>query len=139
MLEGDAKNVKALYRKGHALTMTDEWDAAKRCLDRVLQLDPENAAAKKMQQQLKARISKQNKKEKAMFSKMFKEDTRKAATTPKTQGERKTPKSPERREPAKPSSRNLLGAGRAAAVGAALLAVLIGFVALRRRAGGPGH
>ena len=92
VLEGDATNVKALYRKGHALTMTDEWDAAKvgrrargrenaytramltdlrararaapfrlakRCLDGVLRVDPENAAAKKMQQQLKARISKQ--------------------------------------------------------------------------------
>ena len=62
-----------------------------------------------------------------MFSKMFKEDTRKAAATSKPHGERNTPKpSPERREPGKPTSRNRLGAGRAAAAGAALLAVPAG-------------
>lgn len=89
---------------------------------------------------VRARRRAQNKKEKAMFSKMFKEDTRKAAATSKPHGERNTPKpSPERREPGKPTSRNRLGAGRAAAAGAALLAVLIGFVALRRRAAGSGH
>eukprot|EP00163_Fabomonas_tropica_P025566 TRINITY_DN4441_c0_g1_i2.p1 TRINITY_DN4441_c0_g1~~TRINITY_DN4441_c0_g1_i2.p1 ORF type:complete len:223 (+),score=50.73 TRINITY_DN4441_c0_g1_i2:591-1259(+) len=71
VLEYDSRNVKALYRKGEAFFKLGEFELALKVIERVLELDGDNQAART----LKAHASKQHKqqlnKEKKMYANMF--------------------------------------------------------------------
>jgi len=71
-LEIDAKNIKALLRRGKAYLETDEWDNARRDFQNILEVDTENIDSKKEIQRLNKRIADQNAKDKKMFQNMFK-------------------------------------------------------------------
>eukprot|EP00325_Prymnesiales_sp_UTEX-LB-985_P005138 CAMPEP_0174697336 /NCGR_PEP_ID=MMETSP1094-20130205/3229_1 /TAXON_ID=156173 /ORGANISM="Chrysochromulina brevifilum, Strain UTEX LB 985" /LENGTH=264 /DNA_ID=CAMNT_0015894289 /DNA_START=44 /DNA_END=838 /DNA_ORIENTATION=- len=67
----DAKNVKALFRRGKCYTQLGELDEAKADLDRVLELEPENKEAVRELRLLRTAFDKQRKKEQKKFAGMF--------------------------------------------------------------------
>jgi tetratricopeptide (TPR) repeat protein len=71
VLEKDALNVKALYRRGLALHKLQSLDEAKRDLSRAVELDASNAAAKKELVEVEKSLKQYAAKEKAKFGSMF--------------------------------------------------------------------
>ena len=71
VLKYDAKNVKALYRKGVALHNLSSLDESKDCLSRALEIDPENAPAKKALVAVSKDIKAKKQKEKAALAGAF--------------------------------------------------------------------
>ena len=67
----DDGNVKALYRRGKAHNMCDDWAEAKADLQRCLEIDAANAEAAEELRALNDKVTAHHKKEKALFGKMF--------------------------------------------------------------------
>ena len=67
----DGSNVKALFRRGQALSQLAELMEAEADLKKVLELDEGNAEAKREMAVLKRKQREQNAKDKAVFGKMF--------------------------------------------------------------------
>ncbi len=67
--------MKALFRRGVAGIELLEWEQAKKDLARAIETDPQNKDARKEFQRLKQLMAEQDKKDKAMFSKMFQPHT----------------------------------------------------------------
>jgi len=65
------QNVKALYRLAQACEGLREWKQGLDALNIILDLEPENAAAKDMQIRMSHEFKKEKKKEKAKYSGMF--------------------------------------------------------------------
>ncbi|XP_074650028.1 peptidyl-prolyl cis-trans isomerase FKBP8-like [Tubulanus polymorphus] len=75
VLKAQPHDVKALFRKGKALTGTGETDEAVKCLRKALQLEPE---AKVIHQELSKLVNRQlaeKEKEKDLYRKMFSSDS----------------------------------------------------------------
>jgi len=66
-----ALRVKLLFRRGCACIGADRWEEAQRDLQAVLELDPDNAAAKRELKRVGKLQKKQDAKDHARFKKMF--------------------------------------------------------------------
>jgi len=71
VLQKDAMNVKALYRRGLAKYLLDDWDSASSDFKAVLSKDAENSEARNKLDEIAAKQSAQNAKEKKAFANMF--------------------------------------------------------------------
>ena len=71
-LEFDANNDKALFRKASALLNMAEFDQAKSTFVQLLNLEPNNVAAKQKLEICKQKIKAQNEKDKSVYRDMFK-------------------------------------------------------------------
>mmetsp|Transcript_29725 Transcript_29725/g.40015 ORF Transcript_29725/g.40015 Transcript_29725/m.40015 type:complete len:318 (+) Transcript_29725:52-1005(+) len=71
VLEYDAANVKALFRRGQAELAMGEYSKCAESTARVLELDPQNKEAEQLRRKAKDDEKKSKQKEKAMYSKMF--------------------------------------------------------------------
>jgi len=72
VLEKQPDNIKALYRKGCALSESDDWVNAENILQKGLEIEPENKDFKRELAKLKKKIKIQNDKDKKMYQRMFK-------------------------------------------------------------------
>ncbi|OWF54975.1 peptidyl-prolyl cis-trans isomerase FKBP4-like isoform X2 [Mizuhopecten yessoensis] len=70
-LEQDSKNVKALFRRGQALQSKGDYDLAKKDFESVVELDPQNKAAKNQITRCMQKIKEFKEKEKKMYAGMF--------------------------------------------------------------------
>jgi len=70
-LEIDSNNIKALLRRGKMYIDVDDWDLARNDIKRVLELDANNADAKKELVRLNKKVTDHNTKEKKAFGGMF--------------------------------------------------------------------
>jgi len=70
-LDIDNKNVKALYRRGQAQSLSGEYEKAKEDLTEALQLAPKNKEIRQEFDQLKSNINSYKQKQKQMFSGVF--------------------------------------------------------------------
>lgn len=70
-LELDANNEKALFRRGEALFVMKEFDRARGDFQRVVQLYPNNKAAKSQVLQCQKHIKEQHEKDKRLYANMF--------------------------------------------------------------------
>ena len=64
-------NIKALYRKGIALSGLDDWNEAKQVFNKGLEIDPENKDIKRELTRLEKKIKLQNEKDRKMYQRMF--------------------------------------------------------------------
>jgi len=64
-------NVKALYRKGMALSWLDDWDEALRVFKKGLEMEPTNKEIKRELVRLQKKIKMQNEKDKKLYQRMF--------------------------------------------------------------------
>mmetsp|Transcript_5416 Transcript_5416/g.18110 ORF Transcript_5416/g.18110 Transcript_5416/m.18110 type:complete len:373 (-) Transcript_5416:194-1312(-) len=71
VLEADADNVKALFRRGTALMRLNKREEATRDLRRAAELAPQDAAVQQLLGKLNAAAAKERKRERAMAAKMF--------------------------------------------------------------------
>mmetsp|Transcript_69165 Transcript_69165/g.80639 ORF Transcript_69165/g.80639 Transcript_69165/m.80639 type:complete len:439 (+) Transcript_69165:63-1379(+) len=71
VLTTDGGNAKALFRRGKALGLADEWDEALRDLNHLLELDPSNGDAAREVQSIKAKVRAHEQSQKSKFSNMF--------------------------------------------------------------------
>jgi len=71
-LQINGRNLKALCRIGIAQMYRDRWSDSESSFKRALALDPNNKTAKKNLKKLRARVSKQNNKDRKKFGKVFK-------------------------------------------------------------------
>lgn len=71
VLQLDSKNVKAMYRRGIAYGRDGLYEDAKADLNKVLEIDPNNSAAKKEIIELSKEFKRHNEKEKMAFGNMF--------------------------------------------------------------------
>lgn len=71
VLKVDNKNVKALYRRGVALTKTEDFSQARKDLAAAYNIDKDNKAVRKAYNDLKVNIAAAKQKEKNMFANMF--------------------------------------------------------------------
>jgi len=71
VLEKDANNLKALYRRGIAYTNTDEWNLAKADFLKCLQFEKDNADVKRELIKLKQRVKQQDTKDRRTYKNMF--------------------------------------------------------------------
>jgi FK506-binding protein 4/5 len=67
----EQNNIKALFRRAVAYMETQEFEEAKEDLNRVQELEPENAAAREKQRELKQQQRKTDAKLAAAMKKMF--------------------------------------------------------------------
>nr|KAG5689470.1 hypothetical protein BaRGS_021017 [Batillaria attramentaria] len=72
VLEMDPDNVKALFRRGQALLERNEYESASADFERVIQLEPENKAAKNQLTLCKHREKQFREREKKLYANMFK-------------------------------------------------------------------
>jgi len=72
ILKDHPSNVKALYRKGTALSALDEWSESQAVFNKALEIEPDNKDVKRELAKLQLKQKKQNQKDKAMFQRMFK-------------------------------------------------------------------
>ena len=123
-LELDARSVKALYRRGAALVELSRWEEAREALASCLELDPHNAAARKLRADLRARARAQDRQEMGKFanSKMFKFNDPKPAAAAAA---------PPAEPPAPSPRRRLLSPAAAAALVVAVVAVAAGYLLTR--------
>jgi FK506-binding protein 4/5 len=91
-LEIEPKNIKALFRRGQALSALDDWKEAQSTFDKALELEPDNKDVKREIALLKRKIAEQDKKDRKRYQNMF---ARLAAETEKTE---KTEKSEQKEE-----------------------------------------
>uniref|UniRef100_A0A6B2L3D5 peptidylprolyl isomerase n=1 Tax=Arcella intermedia TaxID=1963864 RepID=A0A6B2L3D5_9EUKA len=70
-LEIDARNVKALWRRGTAYQQNGDWVFARRDFERALEVDPDNKTVKSALVQLKKRIAEEDRKERVKYQNMF--------------------------------------------------------------------
>lgn len=70
-LEQDSNNVKALFRRGQALQNKGDYDQAKKDFEQVVQLDPQNKAAKNQVTRCMQKIKEFKDKEKKIYAGMF--------------------------------------------------------------------
>lgn len=75
VLQLDAKNVKAMYRRSIAYGRDGLFDDAKADLNKILEIDPTNAAARKELIELSKNFKRHNEKEKVAFFNMFSKGT----------------------------------------------------------------
>jgi len=89
VLDIDSKNVKALYRRGQAHSLSGEFEKAKEDLDEALQYSPKNADIRAEHDKLKKKIKEYKDKEKQMFSGVFSKmkanSTTSTITSPETE------------------------------------------------------
>ncbi|XP_049850591.1 peptidyl-prolyl cis-trans isomerase FKBP4-like [Schistocerca gregaria] len=71
VLEKEPNNIKALYRRGMARMMNQDWDLAKEDFRSILQQEPNQRSAICKLNEANAKIKLQNEKDRAIFSKMF--------------------------------------------------------------------
>lgn len=71
VLEIDSDNVKALYKKGVSHAGEREFEKAKECLQKVVQLEPANNVAAEKLSFVNAKVKEANAKVNAMIKKMF--------------------------------------------------------------------
>jgi len=71
VLEYDATNVKALFRRSQAELAMGEYSKCAESTARILELDPQNKEAEQLRRKAKDDEKKSKQKEKAMYSKMF--------------------------------------------------------------------
>jgi len=71
VLREEPDNVKALFRRGHALKELAEYHDAEQCLKRVLDIDKENKEAARMLAKIKQFVKMEVAQQKQMFSKML--------------------------------------------------------------------
>jgi tetratricopeptide (TPR) repeat protein len=71
VLKLDSSNIKALFRKGQACGKLGNYEQAKFELQKVLEVDPSNAAAKKELADVTKLMKEQAKKDKVAYSSMF--------------------------------------------------------------------
>mmetsp|Transcript_102501 Transcript_102501/g.153628 ORF Transcript_102501/g.153628 Transcript_102501/m.153628 type:complete len:407 (+) Transcript_102501:31-1251(+) len=65
------QNIKALYRKGIALSGLDDWNEAELVFKKGLEQDPENKDFKRELLRLQKKIKMQNEKDRKMYQRMF--------------------------------------------------------------------
>jgi FK506-binding protein 4/5 len=70
-LKLDANNVKALFRKGQALSALIEWKDAEECLNKALSLDSQNKEIQREIALLKRKVAEQDKKDKKIYANIF--------------------------------------------------------------------
>ncbi|EAN85727.1 putative FK506-binding protein (FKBP)-type peptidyl-prolyl isomerase [Trypanosoma cruzi] len=71
VLEKEPQNPKALYRRAKANCLLCEWDEAKRDVEQLLAIDAQNTDAKVLLQQLQEKRRAYEKKQQAIYKKMF--------------------------------------------------------------------
>eukprot|EP00270_Netrium_digitus_P011516 TRINITY_DN366_c0_g1_i4.p1 TRINITY_DN366_c0_g1~~TRINITY_DN366_c0_g1_i4.p1 ORF type:complete len:207 (+),score=83.13 TRINITY_DN366_c0_g1_i4:2946-3566(+) len=71
VLETEASNVKALYRRAQAYIQQEDYDLAEWDVKKALDLDPDNRDLKLEYKTLKQKVAEQNKKEAKIFGNMF--------------------------------------------------------------------
>jgi len=97
-LEIDPNSTKALLRRGKTYVDLDEWDLAKKDLKRVLEIDANNADAKKEMARLNKRIAEQNAKDKKVFGGMFEKLSKLSAQDQSKTEEHKKSEEPKKSE-----------------------------------------
>jgi len=70
-LEIDPRNVKGLYRRGLAYAENSQWEYSLADYEKVLELDPGNAAAARAKAKLLKSMSKQDQKDKKRYANLF--------------------------------------------------------------------
>jgi hypothetical protein len=71
-LKLEVSNIKALFRKGQALSALDEWRDAELTLNRALEFEPQNKDVQRELQLLKRKVAEQERKDKKLYANMFK-------------------------------------------------------------------
>ena len=71
VIKEDVHNVKALYRRAQALSKLGDHNSAVSDLKTILEVDSDNVDAKRLLQEVKDVIKKEEKAQKGLFSKMF--------------------------------------------------------------------
>jgi len=70
-LEIDSRNVKALWRHGLALQDLGDWDAAKKCYDDALAIEPDNKTIMASLKKLRATMTAYDKKQQSLYKNLF--------------------------------------------------------------------
>lgn len=70
-LKLDARNIKALFRKGQALSALDEWRDAELTLNQALEHEPSNKDVQRELALLKRKVAEQEKKDKKRYANLF--------------------------------------------------------------------
>jgi len=70
-LKIEDNNVKALFRKGQALSALYDWEDAERVFNKALEIEPQNKEVQRELTLLKRKMAEQNKKEKIRYANMF--------------------------------------------------------------------
>ncbi|KAK4532631.1 hypothetical protein CCYA_CCYA13G3488 [Cyanidiococcus yangmingshanensis] len=81
VLERESAQTKALYRRACAYISRADYDEAAQDLKRILEIDPQNEPAQRKLQELKRILREQDRRDKALFSSMFRDARRQSAST----------------------------------------------------------